>query len=127
MRLAQSRMKLNYTRAMVTAALNGTFDNAEYQASMMYLQRGRIPQSCPDVPDENAGCPRTCGRIRLLMTHRPRSWPRCLQENFAKKYPNMPEAHCECRPERLKTDITQKKGCREAAFFIRSQKKIIKE
>ena len=44
------RMKLRYTRAMITAALDGKLDNVEYAADPNFGMA--IPQSCPDVPDE---------------------------------------------------------------------------
>ena len=44
------RMKLKYTRAMITAALDGKLDNVEYAADPIFGMA--IPQSCPDVPDE---------------------------------------------------------------------------
>ena len=43
-----SRMKLKYTRAMVTAALNGTFDDVEYKHDEVF--NVDIPQTCPNVP-----------------------------------------------------------------------------
>ncbi len=45
-----SRMSLKYTRAMITAALNGELDNVEYAPHNVFgvLQ----PQSCPNVPAE---------------------------------------------------------------------------
>ena len=45
-----SRMKLKYTRAMVTAALNGTFDDVEYKHDEVF--NVDIPQTCPNVPSE---------------------------------------------------------------------------
>jgi phosphoenolpyruvate carboxykinase (ATP) len=43
-----SRMKLAYTRAMITAALNGELDNVEYETHPIFgLQ---MPKSCPNVP-----------------------------------------------------------------------------
>ncbi len=45
-----SRMKLKYTRAMITAALNGELDNVEYvNHSVFGIAK---PQSCPNVPSE---------------------------------------------------------------------------
>ena len=44
------RMKLKYTRAMITAALEGKLDNAEYKLDPVFGMA--IPQSCPDVPSE---------------------------------------------------------------------------
>lgn len=45
-----SRMKLAYTRAMITAALNGELNNVSYETHPVFgLQ---IPTSCPNVPAE---------------------------------------------------------------------------
>lgn len=44
------RMSLKYTRAMITAALNGELDNVEYVPHNVF---GVLkPQSCPNVPSE---------------------------------------------------------------------------
>ncbi len=45
-----SRMKLGYTRAMITAALDGQLDNVEYDRTPWF--RLAIPKSCPGVPSE---------------------------------------------------------------------------
>ncbi len=45
-----SRMKLNYTRAMITAALNGTLDNVGYREHSIFGVS--IPMTCPNVPSE---------------------------------------------------------------------------
>jgi len=45
-----SRMKLKYTRAMITAALNGELDNVNYINHTVFGIAE--PQSCPNVPDE---------------------------------------------------------------------------
>ena len=42
------RMKLAYTRAMITAALNGELDGLEYQAHPIFGME--VPSTCPDVP-----------------------------------------------------------------------------
>jgi phosphoenolpyruvate carboxykinase (ATP) len=43
-------MKLKYTRAMITAALNGELDNVGFEVHEVFgLAK---PQSCPNVPDE---------------------------------------------------------------------------
>jgi phosphoenolpyruvate carboxykinase (ATP) len=44
------RMKLSYTRAMITAAINGGLDNAKYHQHPIFNLA--IPASCPNVPDE---------------------------------------------------------------------------
>ncbi|PTB96486.1 phosphoenolpyruvate carboxykinase (ATP) [Marivirga lumbricoides] len=43
-----ARIKLNYTRAMITAALQGKLDNVKYQEHTVFGVR--VPQECPDVP-----------------------------------------------------------------------------
>ncbi|MDF2187557.1 phosphoenolpyruvate carboxykinase (ATP) [Paraflavitalea sp. CAU 1676] len=45
-----SRMKLNYTRAMITAALEGKLEEVEYACHPVFGMA--IPQSCPNVPAE---------------------------------------------------------------------------
>ena len=45
-----SRMKLRYTRAMVTAALNGTLNNVEFVKDEIFGVS--VPTSCPNVPSE---------------------------------------------------------------------------
>jgi phosphoenolpyruvate carboxykinase (ATP) len=44
------RMKLSYTRAMLSAALNGELNNVTYVEHPVFGIQ--VPQSCPDVPDE---------------------------------------------------------------------------
>ncbi len=45
-----SRMKLKYTRAMITAALNGDLDHVAYENHKVFGIAK--PQSCPNVPSE---------------------------------------------------------------------------
>lgn len=45
-----SRMKLEYTRAMITAALEGKLDNVRYQPHSVFGMM--IPEECPGVPSE---------------------------------------------------------------------------
>lgn len=44
------RMKLSYTRAMISAVLNGSLDNLEYQAHPIFGML--VPTTCPNVPSE---------------------------------------------------------------------------
>jgi len=44
------RMSIPYTRAMVTAALDGSLENVEYE--MHEIFRIMMPKTCPNVPDE---------------------------------------------------------------------------
>ncbi len=45
-----SRMKLSYTRAMITAAINGDLDNVAYEAHPVF--GFDMPTTCPNVPSE---------------------------------------------------------------------------
>ncbi len=45
-----SRMKLSYTRAMITAALKGELDDVEHEAHPVFGMM--IPKTCPGVPAE---------------------------------------------------------------------------
>ena len=45
-----ARIKLSYTRALITAALNGDFDNTEFD--MLPVFNLSIPRTCPHVPSE---------------------------------------------------------------------------
>ncbi len=44
------RMKLSYTRAMITAALNGDLNNVEFEAHPVFGMM--MPKTCPNVPKE---------------------------------------------------------------------------
>ena len=45
-----SRMKLSYTRAMITAALNGELDHVQFESHPVFGMM--MPVSCPNVPSE---------------------------------------------------------------------------
>lgn len=45
-----SRMKLKFTRAMITAALEGKLDNIDFHTDPVFGMA--IPNSCPDVPSD---------------------------------------------------------------------------
>jgi phosphoenolpyruvate carboxykinase (ATP) len=45
-----SRMKLSYTRAMITAAINGELDSVDYEAHPVFGMS--MPTTCPNVPSE---------------------------------------------------------------------------
>ena len=45
-----SRIKLSYTRALITAALEGKLDNVEFGQTPFF--KLRFPKSCPNVPSE---------------------------------------------------------------------------
>lgn len=45
-----SRMKLSYTRAMITAAINGDLEKSEFETMPVFNLS--VPKSCPNVPSE---------------------------------------------------------------------------
>jgi len=45
-----SRIKLKYTRAMISAALSGVLDNVGYRKHSIF--GAEIPMTCPEVPSE---------------------------------------------------------------------------
>jgi phosphoenolpyruvate carboxykinase (ATP) len=85
------RMKLKYTRAMVTAALNGELETAQYVHDDIF--NVEIPVQITDVPDEVL-VPKTywvaCGKTEAEYTEAANKLAGMFQNNFAKKYPNMP-------------------------------------
>ena len=83
-----SRMKLKFTRAMITAALNGTLEKAEYKHDDVF--NVDVPQSCPEVPDEIMN-PRDTWADKAAYDESAKKLAGMFQANFAKKYPNMPK------------------------------------
>ncbi len=91
-----SRMKLSYTRAMVTAALNGELDKVEYKHDEVF--NVEIPQSCPEVPAEILN-PRNTWTDKEAYDAQAKKLAGMFAENFAKKYPNMPKNIAEAGPK----------------------------
>ena len=83
-----SRMKLKFTRAMITAALNGTLENAEFKHDEVF--NVDVPQSCPDVPDEIMN-PRDTWEDKAAYDESAKKLAKMFADDFAKKYPNMPK------------------------------------
>lgn len=90
-----SRMKLRYTRAMVTAALNGDIDKAEYQHDEVFNLD--VPQTCPNVPNEIMN-PRDTWEDKAAYDESAKKLAKMFQDNFAKKYPNMPKNIADAGP-----------------------------
>ncbi len=90
-----SRMKLRYTRAMITAALNGDFDSAEYKHDDVFNLD--IPQACPNVPSEIMN-PRDTWEDKAAYDAQAKKLAKMFRDNFAKKYPNMPKNIAEAGP-----------------------------
>ncbi len=91
-----SRMKLSYTRAMVTAALNGELEKAEYKHDDVFNLD--IPQSCPNVPS-NIMNPRDTWSSKKAYDKAAKDLAKMFQDNFAKKYPNMAKEIVEAGPK----------------------------
>ncbi len=81
------RMKLAYTRAMVTAALNGTLEKVEYKHHDVF--NVDYPTSCPNVPDEMLDA-RGLWADKAAYDEQANKLAKMFEENFTTKYPNMP-------------------------------------
>ncbi len=91
-----SRMKLRYTRAMITAALNGEIEKAEYVHDDLFNLD--IPQSCPGVPAEVMN-PRETWEDKAAYDEMAKKLAGMFARNFAEKYPNMDKAITEAGPK----------------------------
>lgn len=83
-----SRIKLRYTRAMVTAALNGDLESAEYVHDDRFNLE--IPVSVEGVPEELM-IPRNAWEDSEAYDKQADELAAMFIENFAKKYPDMPQ------------------------------------
>lgn len=91
-----SRMKLKFTRAMITAALNGTLENAEYRHDEVF--NVDVPQSCPEVPDKIMN-PRDTWEDKAAYDESAKKLAKMFENNFSKKYPNMPKHIVDAGPK----------------------------
>ena len=80
------RMKLRYTRAMVSAALSGALDDVEYVLDPIF--NVYIPKSCPEVPTEILD-PRNVWTDKAAYEKAAHTLAEKFRENF-KKYTDMP-------------------------------------
>lgn len=80
------RMKLSYTRAMVTAALNGELEKAEFVTDPYFGVA--VPTSCPNVPEELM-IPANTWKDKAAYEEKAKELARSFVENF-KKYNKMP-------------------------------------
>jgi len=81
------RMKLKYTRAMVSAALAGELDSVEYELDPIF--NVLVPKSCPNVPSEMLD-PKSMWADKDAYEASAKALAAKFQENF-KKYTHMPE------------------------------------
>lgn len=91
-----SRMKLKFTRAMITAALNGTLEDTEFKHDAVF--NVDVPQSCPDVPDEIMN-PRDTWEDKAAYDESAKKLAKMFEDNFSKKYPNMPKHIVDAGPK----------------------------
>ena len=80
------RMKLSYTRAMVTAALNGELEKAEFVTDPYFGVA--VPTNCPNVPEELM-IPANTWKDKAAYEAKAKELARSFVENF-KKYDKMP-------------------------------------
>ncbi|GAA4713244.1 phosphoenolpyruvate carboxykinase (ATP) [Brevibacillus fulvus] len=78
------RINLGYTRAMVTAALNGELANVEYVTDPTFGVQ--VPVSCPGVPAEVLQ-PRNTWENKADFDKQAEELAKRFAENFAKKFP----------------------------------------
>ena len=90
-----SRMKLKYTRAMVTAALNGDLNDVEYVHHPIF--NVMVPKTCPNVPDEVLD-PREMWADKEAYDKQAKELAQLFINNF-KKYKNMPQHIIDAGPK----------------------------
>ncbi len=92
------RMKLAYTRAMVSAALNGSFDSVEFKHHDVF--NVDYPTSCPNVPDEMLDA-RGMWSDKSAYDEAANKLAQMFADNFSSKYPNMPSEIVNAGPKPL--------------------------
>jgi len=76
-----NRMKLKYTRAMITAALEGKLDHVNYRTHSVFGVQ--IPENCPNVPDEVLS-PRATWEDKVAYDLKARELGTAFIQNFEK-------------------------------------------
>ncbi len=90
------RMKLSYTRAMVTAALNGELEKAEFVTDPYFGVQ--VPTSCPNVPSEVLIPLNNWGGDQAAYDAKAKELAKSFVENF-KKYTHMPQDVVDAGPK----------------------------
>lgn len=83
------RIKLKWTRAMVTAALNGELDNCSYNHNDLFNLD--IPKEIKNVPSEILN-PRDTWKDKNAYDEQAHKLALMFKENFDKKYPDMKDS-----------------------------------
>ena len=81
-----SRMKLPFTRAMITAALNGDLEKVAYVHDDIF--NVDVPQSCPDVPSDIMN-PKNTWEDKEAYDKMAKKLAKMFVDNFAAKYPDL--------------------------------------
>ncbi|MDO4494113.1 MAG: phosphoenolpyruvate carboxykinase (ATP) [Clostridia bacterium] len=89
------RMKLAYTRAMVSAALSGALDDVGYEADPYFGVL--VPKTCPNVPDEQL-VPGKMWQDQAEYEKTARELAARFRKNF-EQYDNMPREIVEAGPQ----------------------------
>lgn len=92
-----SRMKIKYTRAMVTAALEGKLNDVEYELHPIF--NVLVPQTCPNVPAEVLN-PRDMWADKDAYDEQAKKLAAMFIKNFS-KYNNMPENIINAGPKQM--------------------------
>jgi phosphoenolpyruvate carboxykinase (ATP) len=90
------RMKLSYTRSMVTAALNGTLKDVKYHHDDRFNLE--VPESCEGVPSEILD-PRSTWEDKDAYDKQADMLAEMFVKNFAEKYPDMSKEIVEAGPK----------------------------
>ena len=91
-----NRMKLKYTRAMVTAALNGSIEKTQFIHDDLFNLE--IPKEIADCPSEILN-PKDTWSDKNAYDEQARKLAKMFKENFEKKYPDMPNEIKEAGPK----------------------------
>ncbi len=89
------RMSLPYTRAMVTAALNGELEKSKFNLDPIF--NVLVPETCPNVPSEILN-PVNTWDDKAAYEKSAKDLAKRFMENF-KKYVNMPKEVVEAGPK----------------------------
>ena len=83
-----SRMKLKYTRAMVTAALNGSIEKTDFIHDEIF--NVDIPKEISDCPSDILN-PKDTWKDKNAYDEQAKKLAKMFKDNFEKKYPDMPD------------------------------------
>lgn len=91
-----SRIRLGYTRAMVSAAISGSIDDVEYKYNEAF--NVDVPQYCPGGVPEYIMNPRDTWDDKEAYDEAALKLAKMFHDNFKSKYPDMPAYIAEAGP-----------------------------